>query len=107
MDDVLLQVNRENVLGIRRVFIEEARQLDKAINDVADVPPSRPLPGRMGQPGYGVWVGRCSDDPLSGPAQVAFNRKITGVIEQCRRYVDGLAMAGEQIGAAEIGRAHV
>lgn len=58
VDHVLLQVDRENVLGVRKVLIEEARRLDKEIKDVVDVPPSPQLPGRMGQPGNGVWVGR-------------------------------------------------
>lgn len=100
VDGVLLQVNPENVLGIRKVLIEEAVQLEQALKDATDAPPPPPLLGRQGQPGYGVWVGRCSDDPISGPAQVSFNRKIAEVVQNCRAYIDGLALAGEQVGAA-------
>lgn len=98
VDDVIMQVNRDNVLGVRKVLIEEAEGLDKAINDAVYAPASPPLPGRMGVPGHGVWVGRCSDDPISGPAQISFNRKIAAVIQPCRDYVDGLGIAGEQLG---------
>lgn len=99
VDHMIMQVNRDTVLVARKVLIDEAEQLKKAINDVVYVPASPPLPGRMGTPGRGVWVGRCSDDPVSGPAQVSFNAKIAAVIKECRDYVDGLGLAGEQLGA--------
>lgn len=100
VDHVLMQVNPENVLGVRKVLIEEAELLAKEIRKVANVPAPLPLPGRMGQPGYGVWVGRCSDDPVSGPAQISFNRKIAQAIEEAWKYVEDLGLAGEQLGAA-------
>lgn len=98
VDNVIMQVNQDNVLGVRKVLLEEAERLDEAINDAVYAPASPPLSGRMGEPGHGVWVGRCSDDPISGPAQISFNRKIAAAIEQCRDYVDGLGVAGEQLG---------
>ena len=59
-----------------------------------------PLPGRMGSPGHGVWIGRCSDDPISGPAQVSFNRKINTMLRPCWQYIWDLRTGGDQLAEA-------
>lgn len=59
--------------------------------------PQATVPGRMGVPGQGVWVGRCSDDPISGPAQKSFNDKIEALLRPCWQYIADLRTGGEQL----------
>ncbi|MDN5918015.1 MAG: hypothetical protein L0I76_23460 [Pseudonocardia sp.] len=100
IDHVLMQVDRDTVLKARAVLMQEADELEDAMTRATGGAPPTALPGRMGQPGHGVWVGRCSDDPISGPAQISFNRKIDAVLEPCRQYIRDLRISGEQLGAA-------
>ncbi|MDN5917844.1 MAG: hypothetical protein L0I76_22570 [Pseudonocardia sp.] len=97
VDDVIMRVDRDSVLGVRKVLLEEADELHQAMTDATlEVPPAS-MPGRMGTPGQGVWIGRCSDDPISGPAQISFNRKIAAAVEPCWQYIQDLRLAGEQL----------
>ncbi|RZT88221.1 hypothetical protein EV383_5159 [Pseudonocardia sediminis] len=100
VDDVLMQVDRDTVLKARDVLLTEAAELDKQLSVVMKKPASTPLPGRMGEPGHGVWIGRCSDDPVSGPAQLSFNTKIEAMLQPCSAYIADLRLAGEQLAEA-------
>lgn len=97
----MTQVTPENVLGVRRVLLEEVERLRDEIkrndlpSDYATAP--EPTAGRMGTPGSGFYIGRCSDDPISGPAQISFNRKIEAVVDSCKKYVSDLNVAGEKL----------
>lgn len=100
VDGVLMQVDRDTVLKARAVLMQEADDLEAAMVEATRVLPSPPLPGRMGSPGQGVWVGRCSDDPVSGPAQISFNRKIDVMLEPCWQYIHDLRIGGAQLAEA-------
>lgn len=82
------------------MLLAEADHLERALQDVTDVPPEAPIAGRMGEPGRGVWVGRCSNDPISGPAQVSFNNKIRNLLKPCADYIADLRTAGAQLADA-------
>lgn len=97
VDALVMQVDRDTILGARKVLLTEANELNQAMVEATLFIPSTPMPGRMGAPGQGVWIGRCSDDPVSGPAQVSFNRKINAALEPCRKYIADLRLAGEQL----------
>ncbi|MBW0101387.1 hypothetical protein [Pseudonocardia sp. KRD291] len=97
VDDVIMRVDRDSVLGARKVLLEEAEELHRAMTDATRYQPTMPAPGRMGAPGQGVWVGRCSDDPISAPAQISFNHKIAAALEPCWRYIEDLRLAGAQL----------
>lgn len=100
VDGVLMQVDRDTVLRARAVLMREADELEDAMRTATRYPPSRPLPGRQGEPGHGVWVGRCSEDPISGPAQISFNHKISAMLEPCWQYIADLRTGGDQLGEA-------
>lgn len=105
VDNLITQVTPDNVLGVRRVLLEEVQRLRDVID--ANHQPSdydiAPGGGRgMGQPGVGFTIGRCSDDPISRPAQISFQRKIDAVVAQCRQYVTDLNSAAESL--ADIAR---
>ncbi|MBW0103757.1 hypothetical protein [Pseudonocardia sp. KRD291] len=100
VDHMLMQVDRDTVLKARAVLMQEAEELEEAMRRATRRTRSTPLPGRQGEPGCGVWVGRCSDDPVSGPAQISFNRKIDAVLEPCWRYIADLRTGGQQLAEA-------
>lgn len=97
VDALVMQVDRDTILGARKVLLTEANELHQAMRDATRYFPTMPAPGRMGSPGQGVWVGRCSDDPVSGPAQVSFNRDIAAALEPCWQYINDLRLAGKQL----------
>lgn len=100
VDGVLMQVDRDTVLKARAVLMQEADDLEAAMLEATNQPRSWPLPGRQGEPGRGVWIGRPSDDPISGPAQISFNRKINAMLQPCWQYIWDLRTGGEQLGEA-------
>lgn len=100
VDGVLMQVDRDTVLRARAVLMQEADELEEAMREATAARPEMRLPGRMGSPGQGVWVGRCSDDPISGPAQISFNRKIDAMLKPCWQYIYDLRTGGEQLAEA-------
>lgn len=102
VDAVLMQVDRDTILRARAVLLHEADQLDDELYRATSPMPTGPLQGRMGEPGHGVWIGRCSDDPISGPAQISFNAKIDAALQPCRDYIRDLRIAGEQLGTAAL-----
>lgn len=100
VDGVLMQVDRDTVLKARAVLLHEADELEEAMREATAARPEMRLPGGMGSPGQGVWVGRCSDDPISGPAQLSFNRKIDALLQPCWQHIHDLRTGGEQLAEA-------
>lgn len=100
IDDVLTQVDRDTVLRARAVLMQEADDLEREMRKATEFPHSWPLPGRQGEPGRGVWIGRPADDPISGPAQISFNRKIDAMLQPCWQYIADLRTGGAQLGEA-------
>ncbi|RZT88095.1 hypothetical protein EV383_5031 [Pseudonocardia sediminis] len=98
VDHLMTQVTPENVLGVRKVLLQEVRRLRDTIDryeNPSDFAGEPEAPGRMGTPASGFRIGRCSDDPVSGPAQISFQRKIDAVVGDCKRYVADLNTAAE------------
>lgn len=97
VDDVIMQVDQDTVLAARKALLAEADELYQAMMDATGSWAPTQIPGRMGAPGQGVWVGRCSDDPISAPAQISFNRKIADALAPCWKYIHDLDLAGRQL----------
>lgn len=108
VDNLITQVTPENILDVRKVLLDEAAHLRETIRKHEQPGGFAPTgPGgtpEMGTPGSGFWVGRCSDDPISGPAALSFNTKIQKVVQNCKDYVSDLEAAGEQL--AQIARGY-
>lgn len=107
VEHLVAQVTPENVLDVRNVLMQEVVRLQMVIkrydmpSDFATEPADS---GLMGTAGSGFRIGRCSDDPVSGPAQVSFNRKIMAIIDNCRAYVADLYSAADTL--ADIARSY-
>jgi hypothetical protein len=82
MHSVGLQVNRENVLRVRSVLLNEAQKLLAAV--------SGPMSGRR-------WVELCGADLVSGEAASAFNARIEMLVDHCGRYARQLERAGHSL----------
>ncbi|MET0188242.1 MAG: hypothetical protein ABW212_04530 [Pseudonocardia sediminis] len=87
-------------MAVRQVLLDEActlRDLIARYDITGDYQPTGGIDPAAGRPGVGFTVGLCSGDPVSAPAAVSFNRKIGGVVANCRAYVADLFVSCEHL----------
>lgn len=110
VEHLITQVNPENVLAVRKVILDEVLRLQGVIDRYdkqsswTATGPNAHANSSMCTPGAGFHVGRCSMDPISGPAAISFNRKIDAIVDNCKSYIRDLNAAGQKL--AEVARAY-
>lgn len=82
INNVRLQVNPDNILKVRKVFLDEAARIREFLQSLQS---------------DGQYVGLCGGDPLSIEAARAFNRRIDRELRQARRYGEQLEAAGRSL----------
>lgn len=81
LDNLGLQVNKDNVLNVHKLLYSEVLRLRTG----------------MRQQDYKFVMGECGTDPVSPEAAQAFTAKMTRLRDHCNNYVDILASAAEQL----------